>query len=406
MADARQRLDDSRSGIRESAEALEQGMISRAITSATRAQRQLEQMRDELQRRTSSQFSERMRGMREEAQQLDQREEEIAQDLGQQIDARQKTLAGPDANRELADRIDRQRENVKKLTDQMKEVSEQAESSEPLLSRTLYDALREASGENLDKSLEMTRELLRRDLLRQAQELERRAGIGIDEIRKGVEEAARNVLGDEADSLRLARQQIEELARQVNDEMARAGGQRTQDGDPNQSANRRPDANTQSAQANSDSPRQTSDRGARADRAAPADPTGRGGNQALPGQWDDAGNRGPITGEDFRQWSDGLRNVEDMLTEQELRDDAARIRDRAKAIRAEFRRHGQQPQWDLVRTQIADPLTELRQRMDKKLAQLQSDESMAPIDRDPVPDRFADLVRAYFESLGQGEEGR
>jgi len=30
---------------------------------------------------------------------------------------------------------------------------------------------------------------------------------------------------------------------------------------------------------------------------------------------------------------------------------------------------------------------------------------MAPIDRDPVPDRFADLVRDYFESLGQEERG-
>jgi hypothetical protein len=93
-----------------------------------------------------------------------------------------------------------------------------------------------------------------------------------------------------------------------------------------------------------------------------------------------------------------------MLTEQELRDEAARIRDRARAVRAEFARHGTEPQWDLVRTQITDPLTELRQRVEKKLAQLQSDETMAPIDRDPVPDRFADLVRAYFESLGQ-EEG-
>lgn len=433
MADARQRLDDSRSGIRESAEAMEQGMVSPAITSATRAQRQLEQMRDEFQRRTSSQFSDRMRTMRDEAQQLDQREEGIAQELGRQIDAKQKTLAGPDANRDLADRIDQQKENMKKLIDQMKEVSEQAENSEPLLSRTLYDTLREASTENLDKSLEMTRELLRRDLLPQAQEIERRAGEGIDEIRRGVEEAARNVLGDEADSLRLARQQIEELIRQVNEEMTRAGRARQQGGDPNEStnsANRQQQANAQSGAGEGRQGEQPADQASRArdsersgraqqggspregTQPGPASPEleirnpkfeiGEGGTPSTP--WDDAGNRGPLTGEDFRQWSDGLRNVEEMLTEQELRDEAARIQDRARAIRAEFKRHGTEPQWDLVRSQIADPLTELRQRVDKKLAQLRSDETMAPIDRDPVPDRFADLVRAYFESLGQ-EQG-
>jgi hypothetical protein len=327
---------------------------------------------------------------------------------------------------------------MKKLIDQMKEVSEQAENSEPLLSRTLYDTLREASTENLDKTLEMARELLWRDLLPQAQEIERRAGDGIDEIRSGVEEAARNVLGDEADSLRLARQQIEELIRQMNEEMTRAGGTGRQRGDPNLSA----DSTNQQQQANAPSgvrdrqdggqpadlasgerdserseqarqggsPRegaqpQTSDRSTRVDSSGRTNPTGRGGNPGVPGQWEDAGNRGPFTGEDFRQWSDGLRNVEEMLTEQELRDEAARIRDRARAVRADFTRHGTEPQWDLVRTQIMDPLTELRQRVEKKLAQLQSDETMAPIDRDPVPDRFADLVRAYFESLGQ-EEGQ
>ncbi len=434
MADARQRLDDSRAGIRESAEAMEQGMVSRAITSATRAQRQLEQMRDEFQRRTSSQFSDQMRDMREQAQQLDQREEEIAQNLDQQIDARQKTLAGPDANRELADRVDQQKENTKKLIDQMKEVSEQAESSEPLLSRALYDTLREASTSDLDRSLEMTRELLRRDLLPQAQEIERRAGTGIDEIRQGVEEAARSVLGDEADALRLARQQIEELIRQMNDEMARAGGARQPSDDPNGSmsaasqerraqaqagAGNRPEGerpadrvsgerdSTGSEQARqSGSPReggepQASGRRARTDGGEQAD--GRGGFE-IPAYGDDTGNRGPLTGEDYRRWSDGLRDVEEMLSEQELRDEAARIQDRARAIRAEFKRHGAEPQWDLVRTQIMDPLTELRQRVDERLAQLQSEETMAPIDRDPVPDRFADLVRAYFESLGQ-EEG-
>ena len=433
MADSRQRLDDSRSGIRESTEAMEQGMLSRAITSASRAQRQLEQMRDELQRRTSSQFSDEMRQMRDQAQQLDQQEKQLSQDIGEQIDARQKTLAGNDANRGLADRIGRQKEDLEKLTDRMKNVSEQAEASEPLLSRSLYDTLRDADTGNLDKALDTTGELLKRDLLPQAREIERRAGDGIREIRKGVEEAARNVLGDEADSLRQARQRIEELLRQVNEEMASApgaGGRQASDanesttpadrqqarapsgtGDdrqreqPADQAQDRPGSDTSQQALQSGSRRdgtrpQGSDRNARADAGGPDDPRGWGGNRTS-GQWDETGAPYPFTGEDFRQWSDGLRDVEEMLTEQEMRDEAARIRDRARAIRAEFKRHGQEPQWDLVRSQVAEPLTELHKQVEKKLAQLQSEEKLAPIDRDPVPDRFADLVRAYFENLGQ-----
>jgi hypothetical protein len=92
-----------------------------------------------------------------------------------------------------------------------------------------------------------------------------------------------------------------------------------------------------------------------------------------------------------------------MLSEPELREQVARIRDRARTIRAEFVRHGTEPQWDLVRSQIMQPLTELKEQIEERLAQLQSDEALVPIDRDPVPDRYAELVRRYFENLGDSD---
>ncbi len=436
MAEAREQLEQSRSRIRQSAEELERGMVSRAITSATRAQRELEQMRDEFQRRTSGQFTEQMRNMLDQAQQLDRRQKEIAEDIEQQINSERKTLADSGANRELAERADRQRESTEELIDDMKNVSEQAETSEPLLSRKLYDTLRRANTDNIDRTLEATGELLRRNFLPQAQEIERRAGEGIENIRQGVEEAARNVLGDEAESLRLAREQLDELIRQVDEEVARAGRQRT--GDPNEptdsAANQQRQAKAQSrddgeppdrqsanqprdgrASANAptsgDSPADTDPNSAReqdsprggprrqlTDAGGRAEPSGWGGN--LSGQWDSIDPNGPFTGRDFRQWSDRLRDVEEMLTERELRDEAARVRDRARTIRAEFKRHGKEPQWDLVQEQITNPLTELRKHLSEKLAQLQSDEALVPIDRDPVPSRFAELVRRYYENLG------
>ena len=113
--------------------------------------------------------------------------------------------------------------------------------------------------------------------------------------------------------------------------------------------------------------------------------------------------RGPLTGDDFRQWADRLREVEEMLTERDLRNEASRVRDRAQAIRAEFKRHGKEPQWDLVEQQITKPLTELYEHLSDRLARLESDEAMVPIDRDPVPSRFTELVREYFENLGGGD---
>jgi hypothetical protein len=373
-----------------------------------------------------------MREMRDEAQQLDERQDRIAEEMEQELEARQKTLAGSGTNRELAERIDQQNKSLAELIDRMKKTSEQAEVSEPLLSRKLYDTLRDASTENLDKALQATGELLRRNFLPQAQEIERRAGDGIEEIRQGVEEAARNVLGDDAESLRLAREQLDELIRQANDEAVRAaGGDRRQPGDPNESAGRADQSRRADAQpgaenerpgdqpagqaqdaAGSERPQRaqqggslrngTQSQDARGD-VARADADGRAEAAAEAGQWDDPGARGPFTGEDFRPWSDNLRDIEEMLPERDLREEAARIWDRARTVRAEFKRHGREPQWDLVRSQIIDPLTELRRHVSDRLAQLQSDEAMVPIDRDPVPDRFAEMVRTYFENLGQGD---
>jgi hypothetical protein len=110
-----------------------------------------------------------------------------------------------------------------------------------------------------------------------------------------------------------------------------------------------------------------------------------------------------LTGNDFRQWFDRLGEVGEMLTESDLRSDLARVRDRAQAIRAEFKRHGKEPQWNLVEQQITKPLTELAKHISDKLGQLESDTAMVPIDRDPVPSRFAELVRRYFENLGGGD---
>ena len=45
---------------------------------------------------------------------------------------------------------------------------------------------------------------------------------------------------------------------------------------------------------------------------------------------------------------------------------------------------------------------ELRQ-LAEELAKIKSDKALVPIDRDPVPDAFEELVRRYYLRLGKGE---
>jgi hypothetical protein len=70
-------------------------------------------------------------------------------------------------------------------------------------------------------------------------------------------------------------------------------------------------------------------------------------------------------------------------------------------MRADFKRHGEQPQWDLVQSQLLTELQQLQQRISQELARLQSDRALVPIDRDPVPEEFDAAVQRYYELLGQ-----
>jgi hypothetical protein len=111
--------------------------------------------------------------------------------------------------------------------------------------------------------------------------------------------------------------------------------------------------------------------------------------------------RAPLTGDGFVDWSDRLRNVEEMLDSQQLRREVAEIREAAKVVRSEFKREGAQPKWDIVKSQISKPLAELRNRVTEELARRESKESLVPIDRDPVPVKYSDRVRRYYEELGR-----
>ena len=110
---------------------------------------------------------------------------------------------------------------------------------------------------------------------------------------------------------------------------------------------------------------------------------------------------GPITGEDFLPWSDRLREVEEMIEIPSLKNEVAAARERARRLRQEYKQSRKKPDWAVVRTEVMSPLTQVRQRLADELAHRQSGEALVPIDRDPVPNRYSDLVRRYYEELGK-----
>jgi hypothetical protein len=551
LADERKQLDQTRSEAQRAAEALEKNEASQALASGTRAARDLQQMREDFRKKTSNQFRDEMREMRADARELADRQQEIGEALKSEEKKPQRpTLDGSSQQEKLGEQLEKQRDQLGKVNEDMKRVSEQAEAAEPLLAKQLYDTLRKTAQAGTGETLEKTQVLAQRGYKPQAQKFEEKARQEIDELKTGVEKAAESVLGDEAEALRQARAELDTLTQQLNREIAQARPDLAQqlpptDGKPDTSATGDPKPGDGKAPSTADegkddkgqSPHGEKKETGRGTRPTPGDgqpdtqgnpkaqppsaggkepgnekkgeaqqpgegqagqepgqpPQGKGeqagqmaqnqegkpgegqgeqkgqgkqpgqgqqpgegaqanagqngqpagagkgeaqragqpssDQQGQPGQRpgariaelagpskerksgnDRGGKRGgptdgeqagPLTGEKFVEWSDRLRNVEEMLDDPALRNEAARVREIAKGMRAEIKRHSVAPNWDMVNTKVRAPLAELRNRLTEELARRESKENLVPIDRDPVPTKYAERVRRYYEDLGR-----
>lgn len=110
----------------------------------------------------------------------------------------------------------------------------------------------------------------------------------------------------------------------------------------------------------------------------------------------------PLSGSGYDQWTDRLRNVEELLSQPELRNEAAKVLDNARAMRIDHERNDAAPQVDHLQMRILNPLVELRDRVAEELAKRDTKNPMVPVDRDPVPPAFRELVKRYYQELGNG----
>ncbi|MBT4903372.1 MAG: hypothetical protein HON54_15870, partial [Verrucomicrobia bacterium] len=157
-----------------------------------------------------------------------------------------------------------------------------------------------------------------------------------------------------------------------------AQGRDGQPGGPNDQPNRRPDGNR--------------------------DTGGSSGGSDLFRNLDDLDFDGPLTGLDFRDWEDRLREVEEVIEIPELRNQVSEVRQSARDIRRENKENGKPPKWDLVDMQILRPMTEINKRLEEELSLRQPKRELVPVDHEPVPAQYSELVRRYYERLGGRKE--
>ncbi len=480
VAETKNQLEQTRQRMVETAEKLREGQLSQALNAGTRAERELKQLHDDFRKQTAAQFGDAMRTLREEVRQLAERENQLAEQLSQMGDEARHTLRQSHERTQLQSEYQQQRQQMNDVVTKAKQVVEQAETSEPLLSKQLYDTLRTARESKLDQAMNATQQLLKQGILPEATKAEQQVRAGIDQLKQGIEKAAESVLGNEVDSLKRARRELAELSaelgREIQAQVAQSPSEKTSTNpqgsgkvgsgpttgqvlDKGTASSAKPDSSGQSAGStdqntangsgnqnangpgrpnsaptasgsdggggvSSDASAPTTAKEAEnnrpSDRRTPAGlrspkasgnsrPTaGReGGENETSSSSGSAGNSqggGPLTGGSFTEFNERLRDVESMVSDPQLQAEVQKVRDRARNVRAEFKRHTNTPNWDLVRSSVHQPMLELQQRLADEIARRESPDSLVPVDRDPVPSRYRDLVRSYYERLGSGKE--
>jgi hypothetical protein len=534
MADSRQQLEQTREHLRQASEALEQGRVPQAVTAGARAGKELNDLREDVRKSTSNRFTDDLNTMREQARQLDQNQGQLTEQLGEWDKNPQRSLRDTGERAQVREKLAQQDQKLEKLLEQMRNTVQNAEETEPLLAKNLYDAVRKANEQKIPDALKVAQQLVDAGVPDDAAKVSQQAGEGLQQLRDGVDRAARGILGDETAALKRAQGELDDLEKQLNREINEATGRQAGDdaqrpgqpntrpgrngqGDPKNQVAQRGEGQPRDAQANGAEPgtrkgqqRQPGagrdpepqdqngergqprepreDRGEQDARGAQRDPNGEGREPGQPGdpqgqqggqqdrqgqpgdpqgqqggqqgaqgeQRDQQGQQGgqqngqgqprdqqgqqpggrnrrggqrqaggpqpggaldrvidgfnggpagpgnPITGEGFRQWVDRMREVEELLENPEMRAEAARIRDRARGAREEFKRHAKMPDWNQLKTLVADPIHELRDRISEEVRRRESPDSLTPIDRDPVPPQYAEAVRRYYERLGSG----
>jgi hypothetical protein len=448
QAEARRQLEQTHTDVQRAAQELENKSVSEALAAGSRAEQNLQNLRENMRQQNSSQFAEQMRKLRNQARDLATNENQIAHDLDALNNSSQKQLDDSAQRGAMVGQMARQQAALTNLLDQMRNVTEQAESTEPLLSKQLYDIIRRTDQAHTDSQLEISGQLVDRGFLPQASQTEHSVRENIDELRQSVDRAAESVLGSEADALRYAQKELDDLAGQMGRELkngtnstasspgensrsqggagradtnttasARSGNEQNGDGQSSSqnAQNARREGGAENNQTNS-SQAQRSGNSPAGQNAAPAEAQAgaEGGGktdgeqlrqfaQQLGGGAGGLGENGPITGNNYVEWADRLRDVEQAVDSTDVRNQLATVREQVGVYRRYYRENGRGPTKEELQKKVLAPLALARDWVGQELSRAQNDRSLVPLDRDPVQDKYSDMVRKYYEKLGSAK---
>jgi hypothetical protein len=98
-----------------------------------------------------------------------------------------------------------------------------------------------------------------------------------------------------------------------------------------------------------------------------------------------------------------MRDVEQAVDSQDVRNQLATVRERVGVYRRNYRENGRRPSNGDLQNKVLAPLALAGDWVGQELSRAQNDRSLVPLDHDPVQEKYSDLVRKYYEKLGSAQ---
>ncbi len=413
------KLENVRQDLNAAADALSKAQPGEALANGRRAEEKLDDLRRDLEAKAANAFADELRDLREASSDLAKEQTAISEAITKSATAPPEPAPNERVNPSLADtavdptdlpaRLARQREQLAQTTAAIEALAQEAAPTEPLLADDLTDALRDTARRGTEQALERSTQFTRSGSPAFAKTASDQAAEALEELEANIETAAAKILGGEEQALRFAQAELDQLRQAITPPTSNAtpesGDFRSPESDspgenepptppdsPGQSPGESP------GQSPSASPAQSPGPGQQGPGASPAtSPAETGSSAQSPAQ----GSPLTAAGETYSDWSDRLRNLEELTNIPEVRDAVTRAREAARSIRRETGKRSADPRWDLVETGILAPLAEAQDLVREELARLTQDDLLVPIERDPVPDQYRDSVQNYYEQLAK-----
>ncbi|MED5286250.1 MAG: hypothetical protein VYC71_09715, partial [Planctomycetota bacterium] len=439
----RRQLEQARESAQQTAQALSEENVEQALAEGRRAEQALDELKEDFQQRTGASFQEGLRQLNEQLQRLSQSQQDVEEQLQTFFDDESGDLRERDRTTPLLDEMQSREEQLDQALEDLREMVEASEDSEPLLSDELYEAFREAKQQQVDLLADESRRWIENGLPERSVPIEEALSERLETLQQAVERSSQLAGIDDLSRLRVAEATVRELAAEANPGVTPSepennnADREPEERDPEEIANENPNQqnpqeqnpqeqnpqgqnpqgqNPQGQNPQGQNPQGQNPQGESASRTPPTnsspggDPPRGGANassaESLLDQWSEysAAGGNPLVTDSYRGWMDRFRELENLVPAGPLAEEATRIRQRAEALRRDFQRHSKNPDPEEIDELIVKPLSNLARRISAERIRLEGTDESIRLDKDPVPSEFAEEVREYFQRLGAGEK--